>query len=60
MNQPIRTAISIGDNSSTNKLDEIEDRVVCIICSDARFVRVTKDLADPKFGKVERVCLFTL
>tara|TARA_B100000530_G_scaffold336624_1_gene291950 strand:+ start:5710 stop:7074 length:1365 start_codon:yes stop_codon:yes gene_type:complete len=53
MNQPIRTAISIGDNSSTNKLDEMEDRAVCIICSDARFVRVTKDLADPKFGKVE-------
>ena len=53
MNQPIRTAISIGDNSSTNKLDEMEDRAVCIICSDARFVRVNKDLTDQKFGNLE-------
>ena len=53
MNQPIRTAISIRENDSTNKIDEIEDRVICAICSDARFVRVTEDLTDPKFGKVE-------
>jgi len=53
MNQPIRTAISIGDNSSTNKFAKIEGEVLCIHCSGARFVRVTKDLADPKFGKVE-------